>query len=384
LKRGRSRKPLGTRGQGVGLVGKFVALAITLVVVAGIIYIIVERFKSETNNLSKCGGLVGSLGGKDGYCHAQKSCDSATPADGYYYQYIGEGFGCEQDTFCCIQIPDTSNPVRGVEVNNARCQSIKEGTWTYSKPGTPACSPIPDAVTVEIDQDITFYYKPATSDRVCTIKLGGTSGTAITLKGIQSGQHTCFEAANDNGVVPLTASVIKLYDVYGIDKSTLNHPQGEITIEMSPAKTARIKFRNSEYVFCSKQSAGTCKGSHVGATGTALVKGYEQYAGDLRGVTTEVTGKCELDPEAPQGSYTCRVDSSGSSKVVSRDYKTDCANKGTDAGDFCSPIIIAGGTGSIVESGPHQGTPFLCSINRDTGICILCVVNGKCTDWDIA
>ena len=167
------------KGQIVGLVGKFVGLAITLVVVASIIYLIVERNKQEVNNLQSCGGLIGSLGGGEGYCHADKTCTSATAKSGFYWQYVGEGMGCGKEDpskkICCIEVQSNKAPIRASDVAKAKCQEDNSGKLVAVL-DDGECYPDSNTIqTVGADQsfDMRYYYDKArdVSPKTCSYVL---------------------------------------------------------------------------------------------------------------------------------------------------------------------------------------------------------------------
>jgi hypothetical protein len=291
------------RGQIPSLVMKMaLAVAIFLVVVT-IVVVFKNRFTESTEDTISCGGLVGTLGGKDGKCMSQKTCEGEQPDEGYYYQYVGEGLGCpsdKADKYCCIQVSEGSNPLRASEVRAMRCQSMEAGTWAYSKNGVASCTPLPATIEIAVDEPITFYYKPKPEDQdKCGVKFS-FSPTLITLTKMSRDGFSCYGSINEGtGVVEITTTILQAYDAANADKSRLNQHQIADSIQLIPGSASvGVAIRNVngntlKYTFCSAQSELYCRKAYVGE----MAKGVYDFPytdGSGRTYKTMISGECIL------------------------------------------------------------------------------------------
>jgi hypothetical protein len=207
------------RGQdGPGL-GTVLMILFALLVFGVLIVLAFKWYRGgdETIDSFSCSGTFGALGGETGMCMKEKTCNDpgATKADGYYYQYVGTGFGCmtekewfalkeEQRTelvkppqFCCIQIPEMDNPITLDQIKSATCENMEEGEWRYEIPGkTGKCAEIDDKIIMDKQYSrIIFKYKPKSSDiGVCKVTFRSTVAPIITASG---SKDTCYEGTSD-------------------------------------------------------------------------------------------------------------------------------------------------------------------------------------------
>lgn len=168
---------------------------IVAVIAVGVYIIYTQATKNKGNieDLQRCEGLVGSLGGKSGGCFDDKACTSpsssasgtapqqsgAQETAGKRWQYIGEGYGCAK--YCCIELGEGDGVLRADDIKKAQCAAKLTIEGTANVYQSPDCKSISGKVQLKPGV-ATFSYK-LTADEMKNAKLYcGVANRGVTDK----------------------------------------------------------------------------------------------------------------------------------------------------------------------------------------------------------
>lgn len=372
------------------IVGMVIALAFGV-----LMYMLTNDVFKGTNrdlqNLQSCQGLVGTLGGREGKCFADKTCggfvqggtrdyslfDAGTGKD-FYFQYIGEGWGCEkailkdkdgnpvqgingkakEAPYCCIMLDSNENPLNAKSVNAARCQSMSEGAWGYFAAALSSgdCNQMdPNTVInrMPIDQEITFSYKPAKTDELCSVHMaiqGGSADFAISLAGVNNG-GSCYDLRDPKtGVVKLPISVLRYVDALAaatpnsrIERAQFNNPSTplDVTLTSGPRsnpKTMHITLgliNPNKVYYCAYTSDEGCSGI---LAGSSITRRSDSTVGTCTLTTENNYCRFSMTGQSGGASRYCRLAYDDHNNVISNSY----------CNGFTAPCKITAGNSIII------------------------------------
>jgi hypothetical protein len=358
------------------LVGLVIALGF-----GGMMYMLThdvfEGTSSDLKNLKSCQGLVGSIGGREGKCFADKTCggfvqggtrdyslfDVGTGTD-FYFQYIGQGWGCEdailqdkagkpvtgadgkatQAPYCCIMLDANENPVSASKINAASAKAMETGTWSYFVPikSSGDFKEIPATIEMEIADPITFYYKVKQNEPNCWIMplLGQPTDVGRSPKGgfgcasqadpgtqvVTFGPYTVpdlYKWAKDRGGTTDISELndIGLFKIFKVRLGVVEEDGKVLTKDVE----LRVKVNRVQY--CSFNSESPCDtGQFVGA------------AAKKRSGSSTITGTCEA--RADKTCYVKITDSvNDACKIVYSDVAQTKVIATNDLANACQGVV---------------------------------------------
>gem|GEM_PF-7002872 len=317
-------------------------LLVALAVVVVAILILNNGKKSAVDsieNLQNCEGVVGSLGGQGAKCSPDKACLN-NEGDDYYYQYIGQGWGCPQEDkgtvkkapYCCLKLSKSDNPRRASDVSKARCDAMPAGTLAFVIDG--ACKDVSGVVMSPTDKfSIRYYFKEEDKMKTaCSFSLTLGKYTVATNEPTR-----CF--SSDKKYVDLFGEVsdatpIEVVRMFG-DVAELNSEMS-MTVSYNNGgsiitKSAVIQKANPPY--CSKRSEEIC----IGATSGSVVN----VPGTSYTMTCTIAGQndCTAKRTAPK-SFVCTSNNACKDMVTTN---MPCKTYATGIGYVkCTPGNAAG------------------------------------------
>lgn len=195
---------------------------VSFVLAIGILIFLVIFYGGQTKNigdsldgLTDCGeGLITSglaqygeaKDGAAGKCYSEKDCGSHTASNeediGYYYQYIGKGWGCpgdpeaigynKDDVYCCLRLPEGSNPVNFQDIRGAARAQMGEGELLFNMETknihTNIMRDTGVDLVVKLEEVFDFTYRPKSLDARCELEINLVGSS---LKGIKITNTAC-------------------------------------------------------------------------------------------------------------------------------------------------------------------------------------------------